>query len=60
MTHDQIGGHLGLSRLQVSRLLSHARLPPPASTRIKIKETERALVQGPGTALAQNGVRYCG
>ena len=24
MTHDQIGGHLGISRLQVSRLLSHA------------------------------------
>jgi len=24
MTQDQIGGHLGISRLQVSRLLSHA------------------------------------
>jgi RNA polymerase sigma-B factor len=24
MTQDQISGHLGISRLQVSRLLSHA------------------------------------
>ena len=36
MTQDQIGRHLGISQMQVSRLLKpRARLPPPTPTRAR-------------------------